>query len=278
MQNKKQGFPTRSEVTLTSNQDEDMMELGGPGGTECNTASNSTTNLMKLVAGGKNDSPGEMFGEGMGKMAGETQEDSFNRLMDDLRFRGEPRHERGEREREQGVSVERVKWMKKTTLKEARAKAKLAKKGLNFTLEEALTRGGLKDETGRLESAESTFKRVIRQQSEDSRREESPQFVEERKRPSSDHNKSRVGVEPESEEEEEDCRVGYEGKPNNSKASPETSKVKAAFKEPATDPSQRVRGCKQGKVIEVSLLSDEIRPETSSLTQQDMQTQVARFF
>ena len=92
------------------------------------------------------------------------------------------------------MSVERVKWMKKTTLKEARAKAKLAKKGLNFTLEEALTRGGLKDE--RHESAESTFKRVIRQQSEDSRREESPQFVEERKRPSSDHNKSRVGVEP----------------------------------------------------------------------------------
>ena len=55
--------------------------------------------------------------------------------MDDLRFRGEHRYERGERgEREQGVSVERVKWMKKTTLKEARAKAKLAKKGLNFTL------------------------------------------------------------------------------------------------------------------------------------------------
>ena len=53
--------------------------------------------------------------------------------------------------------------------------------------------------------------------------------------------------------------------------------MKAAFKEPATDPNQRVRGCKQGKVIEVSLLSDEIRPETSSLTQQDMQTQVARF-
>lgn len=135
VQNKKnQGFPTRSEVTLTSNQD-DEMELGGPGGTECNTATNSTSNLLRLVAGGKSDSPGEPFVEGMMKLTGETQEDSFNRLMDDLRFRGEHRYERGERgEREQGVSVERVKWMKKTTLKEARAKAKLAKKGLNFTL------------------------------------------------------------------------------------------------------------------------------------------------
>ncbi len=35
-------------------------------------------------------------------------------------------------------------------------------------------------------------------------------------------NRSHVGVEPESEEEEEHCVVGHEGKPNNSKASPET--------------------------------------------------------
>ena len=75
-------------MTLTSNQD-DEMELGGPGGTECNTGTNSTSNIMKLV---KNDSPGESGGysEGMGRMMVDTQqEDSFNRLMEDLRFRGE---------------------------------------------------------------------------------------------------------------------------------------------------------------------------------------------
>ncbi len=58
--------------------------------------------------------------------------------MEEFKFRNEQR-------RDQGASVERVKWMKKTTLKEARTKAKLAKQGLNFTLEEALTRGALKD-------------------------------------------------------------------------------------------------------------------------------------
>ena len=48
------------------------MELGGPGGTECNTATNSTSNLLRLVAGGKSDSPGEPFVEGMMKLTGET--------------------------------------------------------------------------------------------------------------------------------------------------------------------------------------------------------------